>query len=136
MNKLQKYKCLILDDERLFTFYLKKMLEVYGFEVLDLNQAKHALKLLKYVKFDVILSDVDMPEMNGIDFMEALNSNKITKTTPVLFVSNNDDPNTIERLLKLGAIGFLKKPVLKYQIDQIRKHIKEFYHPNQELFFE
>lgn len=125
MKKSLKYKCLIVDDEKTFTYYLKKVLEVYGFEVFDFNSAKKALKTLENTEVDIILTDIDMPEMDGFEFLSVLKNDTKTKDIPVLIVSNNNNPAHLNAALELDAIGFIKKSVLKFHMEQIIKHIME-----------
>ena len=125
MKKSLKYKCLIVDDEKTFTYYLKKVLEIYGFDVFDFNTAKEALKALENTEVDIILSDIDMPEMDGFEFLSALKNDTKTKDIPVLIVSNNNNPENLNAALERDAIGFIRKPVLKYHMELIIKHIME-----------
>ncbi|OQX78509.1 MAG: hypothetical protein B6D61_05300 [Bacteroidetes bacterium 4484_249] len=124
MGKQIKNKCLIVDDEHYFTMYLKILLEKSGFEVTDCLSAKEALEVLKYKSFDLIISDIQMPEMDGFDLLSEIKNNEKTKQIPVLIVSNMDDCKYTERAFKLGAIGYIKKPFLKHHVIRILDIVK------------
>jgi CheY-like chemotaxis protein len=62
----------------------------------------------------LILADIEMPFMNGLEFVQALKSDPSVAHTPVIFVSSRDDLEDLAR--SFGAIGFLKKPVLADQL--------------------
>jgi putative two-component system response regulator len=69
-----------------------------------------ALKIAQS-KPDLILLDVVMPDMNGYEVIAKLKSGEETKAIPVLFVSSNSEPEEIDKGMKLGASGYLFKPI-------------------------
>ena len=124
MDKQIKNKCLIVDDEQYFLMYLKILLEKSGFEVTDCLSAKDALEVLKNKSFGFILCDVQMPEMDGFDFLYEIKNNIKTKQIPVVFVSNMDDHKYMEKAFKLGVSGYIKKPFLKHHVFKVIDFIK------------
>ena len=124
MGTQVKNKCLIVDDEKYFTMYLKILLEKSGFEVTDCFNAKDALEVLKNESFEFILCDIQMPVMDGFDFLYEIKKEDKTKQIPVVFVSNMDDHKYIEKAFKLGASGYIKKPFLKHHVFKVLDLIK------------
>jgi DNA-binding response OmpR family regulator len=119
MDKNKNLKCIIVDDDKVFLIYLKILFELNGFDVTDCTNVHDTLEILKKEKFDLIISDIDMPDKNGFDLVSSIKSNVQTNQIPFLFVSNLDDNQTICNAFKLGAVGFIKKPFLKHHIPKI-----------------
>ena len=65
-------KLLILDDHKVFSESLKLVLETHDFEVVNVTNPKMALSLIKNQKIDILISDIEMPEMNGVDFIKIM----------------------------------------------------------------
>lgn len=99
-------KILIVDDNddvrEMLSFYLKDK----GFEVFLAENGKEALKILEKNVVDLVLSDVDMPEMDG---MELLISIKKKYTTPV-YIATGGNKYSKEDFMKQGASGYFEKP--------------------------
>ncbi|MCK9156595.1 MAG: response regulator [Paludibacteraceae bacterium] len=111
LNKelLEGNTILVVDDDPLICANLKNMLESYA-NVITANNGKVALELAEKHIPDVILSDVDMPEMNGIEMSKELGKSDKTKHIPILFISaKNEDSDRIMGLLS-GAIDYISKP--------------------------
>jgi len=119
MAKKTNMKCLIVDDDNTFLIYLKIIFEQTGFDVTSCSSVDEALNALKKTDFHLIISDIDMPIKDGFNFVEELKSNSKTKDIPVVFVTNVDDQEDIDRAFKLGVNGFIKKPFLRSQIRNI-----------------
>jgi signal transduction histidine kinase/CheY-like chemotaxis protein len=80
----------------------------------DIRLAKSpvaALGMLNTVKVDLILADVEMPEMSGFEFVDRLRNNAEQKDIPVIFVTSHEAPDVIERVVSYGA-GYVVKPVI------------------------
>lgn len=82
-----KHKIAVVDDSYSTKIYLKNILEKEGFEVLAFDNAKDALKELKKTKVNLVVSDVEMPVMNGVEFVSKLRKTKNYKNIPVIVVS-------------------------------------------------
>ena len=87
------------------------------------RSGKEALLLLKGMTPDLILLDINMPEMNGYQVMEKLKENPDTSEIPVVFLTAELDQESEVKGLKMGAMDFLRKPfepeVMKSRIDNI-----------------
>lgn len=100
---------LVVDDDPLICQNIKKMLEGYV-QVLTANNGRQAIELMQKEAVDIVVSDVEMPVMNGIDMSIELSKNPATNYIPILFLSAKSSES--DRLLGLltGAIDYIPKP--------------------------
>jgi CheY-like chemotaxis protein len=101
---------LVMDDDAYMRELMGLHLSNAGYDVLVAEDAIVAGHLVLQKSPDLILADIEMPFMNGLEFVQALRTDPSVSHTPVIFVSSRDD---LEDLAKsFGAVAFLKKPVL------------------------
>ncbi len=102
-------RVLLLDDDDLLRRSLSRMLRRYGHSVTDLGSPIAVLKLLTEEDFDVIISDVLMPEMSGLDLLAELKRRH--SGVPVILLSGYSPITHGEEAAALGAFSYLKKPI-------------------------
>jgi len=100
---------LIVDDEANTLASLSRAFRLAGYEATVCDSAIRALELLKSQPFDMILSDVVMPEKDGLSFLEDLK--KMDLPTPVVMISGQAHIAMAVRATRLGAVDFLEKPL-------------------------
>jgi len=105
------YSLLIIDDEPEFLELARLALEVADFTVLKAENGPEGLKLAKKKKPTVILLDVTMPEMNGLEVLDKLKKNSKTKNIPVIMLTGKSMMEDVERAFDAGAIGYITKPI-------------------------
>lgn len=108
------YKFLIVDDSSIVRKVLIRALGMTSIEVGEVLQAengKQALELLENNWVDLVFLDINMPVMNGIEFMENVRKDETTRDLPVIIVSTEGSNERVERLHELGAKAYLRKPV-------------------------
>jgi putative two-component system response regulator len=98
-----------VDDNETNRISAKNALET-KYSAYSLPSAAKMFKLLEKITPDLILLDVDMPEMNGFEVMEALKSDPKYKSIPVIFLTGKKDPEVEIRGFELGVIDFISKP--------------------------
>lgn len=96
------------DDEMLIDVYVT-VLKKNGFSIVACNNGKEALKALETESFDLILSDIKMPIMNGFDMLTEIRK-KNSQNPPVILVSGYSEFSE-EEVLARGAAGLLQKPI-------------------------
>jgi DNA-binding response OmpR family regulator len=105
-------KILVVDDQsdviNIIMTFLRGIYEVY-----PARTTMRALSLLRMGRFDLILLDILLPGMNGIDFFKHARSQIWYEKTPVIFMSSESDIKTVASVINLGAEGFIKKPIEK-----------------------
>ncbi len=102
-------KILIIDDERSIRNTLKEILTYEGFEVSEAQDGMEGLKAVEKGKFDVILCDIKMPKMDGIEVLEKIQ--ELAPETPVVIVSGHGNIDTAVEAIKKGAFDYIAKPL-------------------------
>ena len=101
-------KILIVDDERAIRRTLKDILEMEKYEVAEAEDGLSCLVKVKQDKFDVIVLDIKMPKMDGMDVMDRLA--EVAPDIPVIMISGHGDIDTAVEAVKKGAFDFIAKP--------------------------
>lgn len=107
---------LVVDDEVGALTLIGIMLERGGFEVLKAHDAYEALDVLKGALPALIILDVMMPGMNGIDLCRNIRSSPQTKDIPVLILSARGDAESVAEGIAAGANDYLSKPILHHDL--------------------
>jgi len=106
-------RLLIVDDSSTMRKIIMRGIRQSGFKVdefLEAGNGKEALQVLSSNEVDMILTDINMPEMNGLEFLEALRSEEKTKDVPVVMITTEGAENVIKKAKELGVNGFVRKP--------------------------
>jgi len=111
-------KILVVDDEKDICGTLRDIFIGEGYEVDIANSGKEAIKKVKTRKPDLILLDVRMPGMNGVETLKAIR--KIDKEVPVAMITAYEDVDLAQEALRLGAYDYIKKP---FGIEYLRASI-------------
>jgi two-component system, chemotaxis family, chemotaxis protein CheY len=109
------YRVLIVDDSPAMRSFVRRVMLLSGFELSVCHEAangQEALDLLGREWVDAILTDINMPEVDGEEFLRRLALDDVFRSIPVLVISTDATRNRIERLLSLGARGYITKPFL------------------------
>lgn len=111
-----KKDILVVDDEIGALTLIGIMLERGGFNVLKAKDADAALALLNQNTPDMIILDVMMPGIDGIELCEIIRGREDTAETPVLILSARGDADSVMRGMEAGANDYLPKPILHHDL--------------------
>lgn len=113
-------RILFLDDEEMIRDLFR---EIFGIihDLTLIGTAEEALEICKDKSFDLIITDVRLPKMSGIDFISRLRDKEIN--TPFIVITGNQDIEISIRALRLGAVDFFIKP---FRMDAIRHSLQKF----------
>jgi CheY-like chemotaxis protein len=114
-------RILVVDDEEVVAEVLGKLIEVDGHNVAVTHKAKQALEAFQKEKFDIIFTDISMPEMDGIELTRKLL--ELDKDTRVVAITGHVGTQEIDDIMKAGAKIYMKKPFSKKDIEQTIKEI-------------
>lgn len=106
-----KDRILIVDDDRQYIAQLAELLESEDIEVGFATNGGDALKIVQAIEYDIIILDINMPRMSGLDVLKELKDSKSTKMTPVLMSTGESDKDTVLTAIKLGADDYIVKPI-------------------------
>ena len=112
----KKRKILVVDDSRSMRMVLEESLARKGFDVSTAENGRIALEMLAAVRPDVILSDVYMPEMTGLELCEILHESPEYSQIPVVVMSTENDEDNMKHMMLFGAAAFIVKP---FNIEQL-----------------
>lgn len=117
---------LVVDDEIGALTLIGIMLERGGFDVLKAKDARAAMNTLEHTTPSLIILDVMMPGMSGIDLCSEIRRRPETSNTPVLILSARNDADSIMRGMEAGANDYLPKPILHHDlVTKVRNMIQE-----------
>ncbi len=115
-----KHKILVIDDEQSICLILENFLSV-DYEIVSKNDGIQALEWLEGNLPDLIICDVQMPNMDGYQFLEKVRQRGYTKHTPVIMLSGSEASKERVKCYRLGAQDFLTKPFNPEELEELIK---------------
>ena len=103
-----KITVLVIDDERSFTEEMQELLQNTGFKAFVANTARQGLNILKTQEIDLLILDIRLPGVNGLDILKEVKG--IYPKMEVIIVSAHGDMESVIRAMRLGALDYLRKP--------------------------
>ena len=114
---MTSYKVLVVEDSptmrQLIVFALKR---IRGFQIVEANDGVDGLKKLSTQKFDLILTDINMPIMDGLKLVSMVRNDPNYKETPIIVITTEGATEDRERALALGANEYITKPIQTMKI--------------------
>jgi len=107
---------MVVDDSKVVLKIVQKGLAEAGFRVITAENGQKALKLLNTIQPDLILTDIEMPDINGFEFCGTVHTNSELSTVPIVAMSSKTDRGYMKRMLQNGASAYLCKP---FNIDEL-----------------
>lgn len=107
------YRVLIVDDSPAMRAFVRRVMEMSGFDLaacFEAGDGREALDRLRAHWVDAILTDINMPGMDGEQLLAELSRDEVLSSIPVLVISSDSTSQRIARLLSLGARGYVTKP--------------------------
>ena len=112
MKSLQKQgQLLIVDDNKVNRILLARAVEQLGHQIETAENGRQALEKLRTGSFDLVLLDIEMPEMDGYQVLEACLQDTELRNIPVIMTSSLDEIDSVVKCIELGAEDYLNKPV-------------------------
>lgn len=115
-------KVLIVEDTKTITNLLQVYLMGWGLQFFDAGNGVQGLAKAREIKPDLIISDVQMPEMDGFALCAAVRADSTLHATPFLLLTSLKDEASRQRGRLVGASAFLNKPV---SVDELRERVRE-----------
>ena len=111
--KNQFLKVLIIDDSSMVLRHQERILNLLNISVYKASNGVEALKVLKENEIDFVITDIEMPLMDGIELVKEIRKEKNVDELPILVLSSSNNLDKTFKILKLGANDFIKKPFEK-----------------------
>ncbi|WNJ99902.1 response regulator [Thalassospiraceae bacterium LMO-JJ14] len=109
-------KILVVDDEELIRDILRQILQQDGHEVIEAGDGDTAIKTARDVRPDLIVLDMVMPKMTGLEIAPVLRSHPGTKNIPIIALTGSRSPETTEDIHNAGCDRYIAKPINAEQI--------------------
>jgi len=116
------FNVLVVDDSGAMRAVIKKVITLSGFQMdkcLEAGNGREAMELLADQWVDVIISDINMPEVNGLEFLDLLAKDETLKKIPVIMITTEGSEQRMNEVFARGAKGFIKKPFLPEEIKKV-----------------
>lgn len=113
----ENVKIMVVDDEAIMRNLLLKILEQEGYRVTLVSSAKEAIEKLNSEKFEIVLSDVKMPEINGFELLKKIKNE--WPQTAIIMMTGYGDAYTVKEALILGADEYITKPFKSHEVSLI-----------------
>ena len=117
-------KILLVEDDSLLAELYKRQFVLAGLEIVIATNGEEGLSLLGKDHYDVVLLDVLLPDIDGIEVFRRMKVQEATRNIPVVFLTNLSQEDTIEKAFKMGAKGYLVKA--SYTPDQVVNEVRNF----------
>lgn len=122
-------KILVVEDSSSMRAYLTTIIEggteSYDLDIVEAGSGFEALKTLPHHRFDAILTDINMPDINGLELVSFLKNHPVYKAIPIMVISTESSEEDRKRAEALGAEEYLVKPFESAQlIEKLRRLLK------------
>jgi CheY-like chemotaxis protein len=113
---------LVVDDNDMNRDVLSRRLQREGYEVSTVENGKRAIEALALEKYDIVLLDIMMPEMDGFETLKRIRNNPKTKPVPVIMLTSLNEMEDVKKCIGLGANDYVLKP---YNIEDLQTRIEK-----------
>lgn len=120
-------KILIIEDDQEIMSLLSQKISDAGYQVIEARDGEEGLKLLRSNEPDLVLLDIILPNVDGLELLKRKQALSETKNIPVVVISNSGAPAEISQAQRLGAVDWITKTEFSLQetMDKIEKIIQE-----------
>ena len=107
------FNVLVVDDSSSMRAVIKRIVKISGFNVgvcWEAADGKEGMKVLSDQWVDLVLTDINMPNMNGLELVKTMKEDDLLRSIPVVMVTTEGSEERVQESMRLGAIGYIKKP--------------------------
>ena len=116
-------RALIVDDSSVMRKIIERALRQAGLDDLVVHEAgsgSDGLEVLKTKKVDLILSDINMPAMDGLEFLRQIRAQSLAPGVPVVMITTESSEEHVKQAIQAGAQGYIRKP---FTPDQVKERV-------------
>jgi two-component system chemotaxis response regulator CheY len=118
---MREVRTLIVDDSSVMRKIVERSLRQAGLDSMLVHEAgsgTEALELLKVNTVDLILSDINMPLMDGIEFLRQIRAQNLAPGVPVVMITTESSEEHVKQAIQAGALGYIRKPFTAEQVKE------------------
>ena len=120
---MREVQVLIVDDSSVMRKIVERSLRQAGIDslvVFEAGSGVEGLEISKSRKLDLILSDINMPSMDGLEFVRQLRSRQVAVGVPVVMITTESSEEHVKQAIQAGAMGYIRKP---FTADQVKQRV-------------
>ncbi|MFH0990128.1 MAG: response regulator [bacterium] len=114
---------LVVDDSATVRKFVATALNLKGYQVITASDGMEALEKMPLQRIDLIITDLNMPDMDGFEFIRTVKDTPEYCEIPIIILSSVSDMESKEKGLKLGAYSYVEKP---FSADKIQEEVRRF----------
>jgi len=118
---MSEIRILIVDDSSVMRKIVERSLRQAGLEIMKVHEAgsgTEGLDVLKVSQVDLILSDINMPSMDGLEFLRQLRAQNLAAGVPVVMITTESSEEHVKQAILAGAQGYIRKPFTAEQVKE------------------
>jgi two-component system chemotaxis response regulator CheY len=118
---MAEVRILIVDDSSVMRKIVERALRQAGLDSLVVHEASNGaegLDLLRAKQVDLILSDINMPSMDGLEFLRQIQAQKLAPDVPVVMITTESSEEHVKQAIQSGARGYIRKPFTAEQVKE------------------
>ncbi|KPL04211.1 MAG: hypothetical protein AMJ90_01675 [candidate division Zixibacteria bacterium SM23_73_2] len=115
---------LIVEDNTHMANLLSDILDIFEFKSIQAKDGEEALRFLQSENFDMVITDIKMPNLNGVELLKSIKEN--TPNLPVVVITAYEKPTTQKEIYDARADGFLAKPFTVRQIEELLEKVLDY----------
>lgn len=120
------YSVLVVDDNRMNRLKMTRALSTEDYDVSEASGGQEAIEMLQSQVFHLVLLDILMPEVNGIQVLEQMQSDQRLAKIPVIMVSAVDEQEDVDKCFAIGAADYINKPFdVETLMSRVRSNLKK-----------
>ncbi len=120
---MSEIRTLIVDDSSVMRKIVERALRQAGLDSLVVHEAgsgAEGIEVLKKEKVEIILSDINMPVMDGLEFLRQLKAQNLAPGVPVIMITTESSEEHVKQAIQAGAVGYIRKP---FTADQVKERV-------------
>jgi two-component system chemotaxis response regulator CheY len=117
---MREIRTLIVDDSSVMRKIVERALRQAGLELLvhEAGSGTEALEVLRSQPVDLVLSDINMPSMDGLEFVRQIRAQNLAPRVPVVMITTESSEEHVKQAIEAGARGYIRKPFTAEQVKE------------------
>lgn len=123
---MRQYRCLVIEDSSTMrTMLAESLARIPGMEVVEAENGLAGIRALAKEQFDLVVTDVNMPVMDGLKLVRHVRGDPKHEKTPIVIITTESAPNDRDRAMALGANAYIEKPIQAPRVIRAVKKLLE-----------